>query len=407
MKPFIHISIVIALLGASERLQGNVRSATVKMQVEDNRVFVPIRATGPNGVSKVVLFWVDSGGDTVFLSGRLARELGLRERGPAFEAMGETPARFVTKPRLSMAGIPIDLSKAAVAAPLSQNSPDAFTGIAAGGFLPATVLKNYDVVFDYPGHKFTLAEAGTIAPEGTALPISVQPTTGFVRTEIKVAGQTFGFMLDTGAAYTGVSRAVMERWIRAHPLWPHSVGAVGAANMVGKQFDVTNALVRVPELDWGPFHLRDVGMVSRPPGVYESFVSKDMTAGVVGALSGNVLREFRVEIDYPAGIAYLSKEQTSDSRDLDCVGLILQIESNGTVVVNGVANRDRHPEVNGVQAGDVLMRVDGHQVTGASLATILDYLAGQVGEKKQLTVRRGKQELTVSATVLSHPASGP
>lgn len=403
------LSIVIALcwLPVSKTGQGNIGSATASMQIEDNRVFVPLCVTGPNGVSKVVPFWVDSGGDAVFLSGRLARELGLKGQGSRFEAMGETPAHFVTKPRLSLAGMPIDLEHASVAAPLAENSSDVFIGIAAGGFLPATVLRNYDVVFDYPGHTFTLAEPGVITHRGAILRVAVQPTTGFVTTEIELAGQTYGFMLDTGAAYTGISRAVLDRWIREHPLWPHSVGAVGAANMVGKHFDVTNMLVRVPRLKWGPFLLRDVGMVSRPTGNYEKALSKDMAAPVVGALSGNVLREFRIEVDYPRGVAYLAKERSNGSDDLDCVGVVLRVESNGTVLVSGIVGDDGRPEVKDVRAGDILLRVDGHDVTGTSLATILRYLSGPVGENKRLTVRRGKQKLTVTATVLRHPSSGP
>jgi PDZ domain len=302
--------------------------------------------------------------------------------------------------------MPIDLSKVSVAAPLSEDSWDAFAGVVAGGFLPATVLKNYDVVFDYPGHTFTLAKPGVVVHRGTPLSISVQPTTGFARTEIKIAGEAYGFMLDTGAAYTGASRAVVDGWIHEHPAWPHSVGAVGAANMVGKQFDVMNMLVRVPELEWGPFRLRNVGMVSRPRGVYEQAISKEMTAPIIGALAGNVLREFRIEIDYPAGMAYLSKEWTGNSHDLDCVGLILQMESSGAVLVSGVATRNGRPEVNGVRAGDTLLRVDSHNVARDSLAQILQYLSGPVGENKRLTIRRGEQEITVSARVLRHPPSG-
>jgi predicted aspartyl protease len=383
-----------------------VRSATVEMQVRDNRVFVPLRVTGPNGTSRVVLFWVDSGGDTVFLSGRLARGLGLEGLGSSFQAMGETPAHFVTKPRIFIGDMAIDLTHASVGASLSESSIDAFAGIAAEGFLPATVLMNYDVVFDYPGHSFTLAEPGVLSHRGPPVRASVHPTTGFARIEMEVAGQTYGFMLDTGAAYTCVSRALLDHWIGVHPAWPHSVGAVGAANMVGKQFDVVNALVRVPEIKWGTFRLRDVGMVSRPAGVYEA-VSKDMTAPVVGALGGNVLRQFRLELDYPSGTAYLIERRGKDSHDLDCVGLILQVRADGTVPVSGVAERDGRVEVDGVQPGDILLRVDGHDVTGASLATILRYLSGAIGENRRLTLRHGKQELTVSATVVPHPPSRP
>jgi hypothetical protein len=374
------------------------------MQVQDNRVFIPLRVYGPNGKSKVVFFWVDSGGDSVFVSGALAHELGLEASGaPSFMGMGNTPSHAIKKPRLALDAMDIDLTDVPVHAPLSEKSRDVFAGVAAEGFLPASVLKKYDVVFDYPARSFTLSLPGSAIHRGTPTPISVNSKIGLARIEIEIAGKAYGFMLDTGAAYTGLSRAVMDRWIGEHPSWPHSLGAVGSANMVGKQFDVSNELLRIPEMKWGSISLRNVGMVSRPAGVYEESVSENMTAPVVGALSGNVLRKLRLDIDYPASVAYIELHGSNSISDLNCLGLILQMMENGTAVVSGVAQREGRAEIQGVQAGDILLRVDNHNVTGASLATILEYLSATAGEKKRLTIRRGKQELSFSATVFPHP----
>jgi Aspartyl protease len=265
------------------------------------------------------------------------------------------------------------------------------------------VLKRYEVVFDYPARSFTLAQSGSIRHRGTPVDVGVQPKTGFARVKVTIGRQTYGFMLDTGAAYTGVSRALMDRMIAEHPSWPHSVGAVGAANMVGKEFDASNEMLRVPEIRWGPFLLRNVGMVSRPEGVYEKVVSADMTEPIVGVLAGNVLRQFRIDLDYPAGIAYLESGRRAGGFDLDCVGLVVQVKEDGTALVSGVARKNGRPEITGVQAGDRLLRVDQHGVTGAPLAAIHEYLSGTVGERKRLTVRRGEQTFSISAFVSRHP----
>ncbi|HKC62232.1 MAG TPA: aspartyl protease family protein, partial [Pyrinomonadaceae bacterium] len=116
-----------------------VRSATVRMEIHDNRIFVPLRVVGPRGKSVVVRFWVDSGGDIVVLSGLLAHELGLQPSGPVSVGMGETPLQAVTKPRISIAGMGIDLTDVAVVASPSATSRNAFAGVDADGFLPATV----------------------------------------------------------------------------------------------------------------------------------------------------------------------------------------------------------------------------------------------------------------------------
>jgi hypothetical protein len=147
----------------------------------------------------------------------------------------------------------IDLARVQVAASLSENSRNAFAGVQAEGILPATVLRDYDVVFDYPAHSFSLFQPGAGVHRGTPVAMLVKPQTGFARIEVAIDGKPYGFMLDTGAAYTGVSRTVMDQWITEHPSWRHSVGAVSSANMVGKQFDVTNELLRIPEIKWGPY----------------------------------------------------------------------------------------------------------------------------------------------------------
>ncbi|HZD77160.1 MAG TPA: PDZ domain-containing protein, partial [Acidobacteriaceae bacterium] len=180
-------------------------------------------------------------------------------------------------------------------------------------------------------------------------------------------------------------------------------GAVGAANMVGKQFDVTNKMLRIPEITWGRIQLKNVGMVSRPAGVYERFVSEDMTAPIVGALSGNVLRRFRLELDYPAGVAYLQPETTVNAADAACVGLIVQVKQDGVIVISGIPKHDGKMELDGIEPGDVLLRVDDHSVTGASLATVLDLLSGRPGERKRITIRRGERDVSVFATVSAYP----
>jgi hypothetical protein len=210
-------------------------------------------------------------------------------------------------------------------------------------------------------------------------------------------------MFDTGAAYTGVSKKLMDRWINEHPAWPHSMGAVGAANMVGKDYDSANELLRIPEVRWGSFVLRNVGMVSRPTGTYENYVSADMAQPIIGTLSGNVLRHFRIDLDYPAEVAYLQWDLTGGNADLDCVGLIVQVNRDGTVMVSGTSQDHGHPEIPGVRAGDLLLRVDEHDVTGASLASIMQYLSGPVGERKRLTFRRGTNVFSINAFASRHP----
>jgi hypothetical protein len=111
---------------AKEQESAPVRSATVRMEIHDNRVFVSLRVVSSLGKSVIARFWVDSGGDIVILSGRLAHELGLQPTGTMSVGMGETPLHPVTKPQISIAGMGIDLT---------DNEQPEITGVEAGDTL--------------------------------------------------------------------------------------------------------------------------------------------------------------------------------------------------------------------------------------------------------------------------------
>src|SRR5690242_6974993 len=70
------ISVAWLRPSATTRHPAHADSASVPMDVRNNRVFVPLRITGPQGTSRSAVFWVDTGGDTLVISGLLAHELG-------------------------------------------------------------------------------------------------------------------------------------------------------------------------------------------------------------------------------------------------------------------------------------------------------------------------------------------
>lgn len=61
----------------------------------------------------------------------------------------------------------------------------------------------------------------------------------------------------------------------------------------------------VPSARWGGHPLADLGVVSQREGTFERYMSPMMTAPIVGSLAGNVLKRFRVELDYANETLYL------------------------------------------------------------------------------------------------------
>lgn len=232
------------------------------------------------------------------MGAQLAKDLALQRVGPIRE-MEDGHGVQSAAPKVSMGGMDLDLS--GVATIISLDTNRVFSRDDAEGLMPSSLLKKYHVIFDYPANEFTLARPGSIKPAGERFS-APNGSTGFPRIEITVGGETHGYLLDTGATYTMISQETMTSWSAAHKGWPHGTGATGAANMFGGDLENNAMMMRFPNAQWGPFQLDNFAAVSRPNGTFETNMSRLMSAPIVGAIGGNVLKLFRIEIDYANGV---------------------------------------------------------------------------------------------------------
>ena len=291
-----------ALTQKQAQLSNVVDQVTVPLIVEGNRPFIDVTFHRPDGSTRTARFLVDSGGGGFGMVEPLARDLGLRW-GAAVQEEGHEVAELTEPPKASVGDFPLDLTSGHVGIAIGQDNilPPTVSGHAEG-MLPGHVLAHYFVVFDYPKGKFTLARANALTPKGTPLPMPVGPKTGYPRTEIEVAGTKYGMLIDTGASFTLVSDALLKSWGTAHPEWPRYQGAYGEAKTLGGRALETMTL---PGGVWGTQKLTEFGVISQPERVFERN-SKWMAAPVVGSLAGNVLKHFRLEMDYPNARLYIS-----------------------------------------------------------------------------------------------------
>jgi predicted aspartyl protease len=358
---------------------------------------VTLTLRAKDGTERPTRFLVDTGGGALMLTERVAIEVGLdvrREEAAAEEGMRFAP---METPRIEVGGFALDLEPARCAAVLDADS--IMRGSTPEGFLPGHVLARHHVVFDYPAGRFTMARTGTIEPRGRPVPSPVEPGSGFPRIEIEVGGARQGFLLDTGASFTMISIAELERWRSADSSLPAMTGAVGETNMVGGPMESKALLARVPAMAWGPFSLRGVAAVSRPSGTFENWMSSMMTAPIVGAIGGNVLRHFRVEVDYAKGTTYLEAASDEFATALDAIGLVLGETAAGDHRVDALAHVDGKPVCDGVQVGDLLREVDGSSLRGLRHRQVIDLLRGEPGTPRNLTLERDGGSIVRVVTV--------
>ncbi|HEY6392490.1 MAG TPA: aspartyl protease family protein [Bryobacteraceae bacterium] len=370
------------------------QAVTVPLILEGNAPIIELEVVGPSGAARKARFLVDTGGGSLILGSKLMADAGAQANGPAMKEEGDL-IQALKPPAVRLGGMDLDLSGVRVFGmpeqprPLSRND--------AEGLFPASLLRHYRVVFDYTAGKFTLAKPGSVKPQGEKIgtPIS---RNGFPRIEIQVAGKSYGFLLDTGASFTMISRTVLEEWTKQNPAWHAATGAVGFANMSGNKNESDALMLRCPEWKAGPFVIKDPAAVSRPAGTFEKWMSGMMTAPIVGSVAGNVLRDFRVEIDYENGVTYLEKSGNSSDADLVTAGLVLGARADGALVVAGISSGAAADVKSSVRAGDYLIEVDGVGVTGKPLAAAALALQGKADVPKRLKLKRGEEYLTVTVT---------
>ena len=115
-------------------------------------------------------------------------------------------------------------------------------------------------------------------------------------------------------------------------------------------------------------------------------------------MGGNVLKQFRLTIDYPNQRIYWLRETDPDSHDLDQVGLTLRAEG-GEYIVATVATKNGKPTVENISPGDKLIRVGELETKHATWGGIYEALHGKPGEIRVLLIERNGDRITVRVRV--------
>jgi hypothetical protein len=407
---FCRSGVAVALLGAltacrtpsappPARPAPIARSATVPFALDHNRMIVDVELVRPDGSLRPARAWVDTGNQFFLLTESLASELGIAPAGGAEQGTQYGQGFAEEAPRVHLGGLPLDTAGIRSKILLGAR---AMPGVPAEVNLPASALRHDHVVFDYPARRLTVARPGALEPSGVAVPCKVNPDTGIFQLVATADGVPVELAVDTGSAYTWVSTALTSAWQSRHPEWPWATGAAGAANFFGFPFESGGTLMRLPELGIGSLVARGVGVLGLPQELFDWFAKK--AAGpVVGLIGANVLKGFRLEVDYAAGVTWWTAGPPPQADDLDIVGLTLRPESDGSFTVAGVVQRGGAPAVAGVAAGDRLLRVDAIDTAGASMGAVADALRGVPGTRHTLVVERKGTRLTVEAEVVRLP----
>jgi PDZ domain len=393
------ILLLLLLVLSRFSLFGAESSGTVPFIFDDNRIFAQLEFVRPDGTMRKAYAFVDLGTPVMVLDQKLHQELQVDQTSSFRFRVGELEIKvefFETDTGLGMTG------------------GDGKRTVPVEAILSASVLTNYQVVFDYAKRTLTIAKP-TLEEKGDAIPCRVNEKTGLVSITAEIGGHPYAIALDPGSAYSWVNDSVAKQWTTAHPDWRRGIGAIGEANMqTGTDGAEARAeILRLPEIKLGSLKLRQIGMLGIAPqappvppvpgenkveGNFFDWYSKKAPEPVIGWLGGNVLKDFRVMIDFPRHTTYWEQESDLDPHDLDQVGLTLEKRNNGYFVA-GIAEKAGKETVDGVQVGDKLIQIDDVRVSDATRGAIFAALHGEPGSVRLLMIERGGQRLKVPTKV--------
>lgn len=276
--------------------------ARVELFIEDGRPLVDVTVATAGGDRQTARFLVDTGGGAFIIPESMARSIGI-EWDETFRGEGREFARPTVLPRAYLDDLELPLQPQRVLIALGREQ--VVTG--AAGLLPGHILSRHHVIFDYPARALTLAAPGSVEPRGRAMPMPVSQPMGFPRTEITVAGETHGMLLDTGPPATIISQAVLDVWQEARPDWEHHEGAAGQGEALARAGGQVLETLVVENVEWAGVTLEKLTVASQQEGVFEEYMSRMMTAPIVGALGSNAFMDLRLELDYQAETLYVSR----------------------------------------------------------------------------------------------------
>ena len=389
---------------ASSAPQAEPSSVTVPITLDHNRVIIEVGIPQPDGTSKRIPAWVDNGEPDQWISQNVAVAMGLN-----FSCDGQVCSGG-PNPQARRFEVLIGGMRILLAATREVKIPSGATAIAPGTHaqmnIPSTVLRNYDVLIDFPGRELTIAKPGSIRFNGTGNKVQIDPVSGLIRVPSQLENKKYNVALDLGSPISLLSGELFDKLAGAHPDWPHMTGAIGPANMSGAQDELTLMLMRLDRVQFGSLHLIDVPVAEFPSDRIANFQQR-VGAGTIGLLGADVLLNYRVGIDYAHSLLYFDIGRTSSFPEFDVVGLTLRPDNDRGFAVIAVADFEGKPSVPDVQAGDHLTAVDGIPVINSTLGQAWAMLGGSPGQERKLTIERGGKQLTVVATVEHFLAAAP
>lgn len=377
--------------------------ATVPMIIDGDQIVIEIEVERPDGSRRKVLANLNMGLSPTYLQKHLYKELAIGGGRPLSIGIG---------------GIPITVDPRLVTSIDDNFAPERQAGTfffprKVEASVQAGILEQFEVVLDYKAKTLTLAQPGTLRPEGVAVPIRLNDGTGLATVDAEVNGRLYPMVIDCGAGYTWARGSTVAGWLKAHPDWLRAEGAVGASNynMVDYAFEKQGKVLQIPHVAFGRLRLQNVGIMGTGPllgwpgdNIFGEIVwdiwQKDAPEPVVAWIGANVLKHYRLTIDYAGRMSYWLKTSEFDKYELDQVGVTLVYRS-GHYFIGGIVKKNGEPTLAGAAINDEVVEIDGQKIHSWPRDRVFAALHGAADSRHVLLLERNGRMIELSVPVAS------
>ncbi len=142
-------------------------------------------------------------------------------------------------------------------------------------------------------------------------------------------------------------------------------------------------------------------VVDMPAAIAESRlfegVEPTVDAPIRGLIGGTYLRNFAVTVDYPNRRLHLepyNELSHLDPNEFVLLGIAVEVQEEAFVIIEVL--EESAAETAGLMSGDVIVRVDGQDVSGFSLQELRDLLSVSAGQVVEFEIDRERESLTIS-----------
>jgi hypothetical protein len=393
---FLTFSTLTLAQNAAPTSAADTKFTTVPITIDHTRVILDVYLPLPDGTSKRIRAWVDTGDPQLQMSERVDKLMNLGLSCDADSCTAPAPREItIGTMRISLAS-----DQPAIVPRREKGSADVMMpGMSAEIKIPSTVLRNYDVLINFPDREFSIGTPGTLKFKGVKSKMVVNPASGFIQVPGKIENKNYNLGFDIGSSISFLSGELFDKLASAHPAWPHMTGAVGPANMGEANDDEENwKVMRIERVQYGPLFLTEVPMAGFTKE-FSEFFEKNNGTPIAGLIGSEAVMNYRIGLDYAHSTIYFDLGSTFKFPDFDVVGLTLRPEVDTRFTIIGIADFDGKPSIPEVQPGDHLAAVDGIPVPDSTLGQTWSALEGFPGQERKLTIERAGKQFTVSAKV--------